>query len=289
MTSVGAIIGGAIGGAVGAGIWAAVGYFSGAEVGWVAWGIGLLAGLGAAIGNAGRGGTVAGGTAAILALASVLAGKWLVAAAYAHDAFDADELAISYVADVMVWERLDAGGVVPTVAPGDGSSVADYYPDDIWAKAVAQWEATDESQRRRLRAVPALANPDWVLSWIADQVVAEHMREGRELAWPEGATVENGVREADYPPDVWREAEARWAAMPADEQAAFEASVFETARRNLDMMRKSATETGFMSSFSPYDVLWLALAVITAFQIANQVKQPAAPADNGPAQGDQPS
>jgi hypothetical protein len=36
--------GGAVAGLIGAAIWAAIGYFSGLEIGWIAWGIGMLVG-----------------------------------------------------------------------------------------------------------------------------------------------------------------------------------------------------------------------------------------------------
>ena len=74
------IVGGTLGGSVGAGIWAAVGYFSGFEVGWIAWGVGGLTGLGVgAVASAnGEADSASGFTASVIAILSVLAGKYLV-------------------------------------------------------------------------------------------------------------------------------------------------------------------------------------------------------------------
>jgi hypothetical protein len=75
---IGMIVCGAIGGAVGAGIWAAVGYFSHYEVGWIAWGVGVLVGFGVRLAADDADGTTPGVIAAGLAIAAVLAGKYLV-------------------------------------------------------------------------------------------------------------------------------------------------------------------------------------------------------------------
>ena len=40
------IIGGALGGLIGAVIWAGISYFTGYEIGWIAWGVGGMVGLG---------------------------------------------------------------------------------------------------------------------------------------------------------------------------------------------------------------------------------------------------
>lgn len=71
------LIAGSIGGAIGAVIWAAIVYFAHAEVGYVAWGIGILVGIcvKAAAEEIDEG--VAGVIAAILSVGAILAGKLL--------------------------------------------------------------------------------------------------------------------------------------------------------------------------------------------------------------------
>jgi hypothetical protein len=83
---IGAFIGGLVGGVIGAGIWAAIVYFTGFEIGIVAWGIGLLVGFGALVLSGGRAGAAGGVIAAVLALGAVLLGKVLVVMVHFGDA-----------------------------------------------------------------------------------------------------------------------------------------------------------------------------------------------------------
>lgn len=305
MNSAGAILGGLIGGAVGAAIWAAIGYFTGYEVGWIAWGIGALVGFGVTVGNRGRGGIAAGGTAAILALTSVLAAKWIVVQAQMNQMLGGDELVVSYFADVILWETEEQGHELTMPDPDAARSIADYYPAEVWQHAERQWAARDEAEKERLRAVPALANSQYVMSWLADEIVIDYTQQRRPVAWPDGFDATTAVRRSHYPADVWADAQKRWGDMSEAERADFEAAVFATAKQNFAMMHEYAAETGFLSSFSPYDLLWFALAVITAFQLANKMANltggegsegeggelavASAAADNWPESGDQPS
>jgi hypothetical protein len=70
------VVGSAVGGAIGAAIWAAIAYFAHFEIGYIAVGVGALAGVGMAIGAGSNRGFVAGVIAAGIALASVAAGKY---------------------------------------------------------------------------------------------------------------------------------------------------------------------------------------------------------------------
>ena len=71
------IVGGAVGGLIGAAIWAAIVYFTEHEIGWVAWGIGGLVGVGVKVASGGESSTLSGIIAVPVALASVGLGKFL--------------------------------------------------------------------------------------------------------------------------------------------------------------------------------------------------------------------
>lgn len=68
----------AIGAIIGAGIWAGVAIATGYEIGWIAWGLGGLAGLGMAYGHEDNDGTMAGITAAGISILGILAAKFFV-------------------------------------------------------------------------------------------------------------------------------------------------------------------------------------------------------------------
>jgi len=70
------IVAGGIGGLIGAAIWAGISYATNYEVGWIAWGVGFLVGVGVRV-SAGENeeGFAPGLTAAVVAIVAVLGGK----------------------------------------------------------------------------------------------------------------------------------------------------------------------------------------------------------------------
>lgn len=77
-------VGAVIGGVVGAALWTAISYFSGYELGIIAWLVGLACGFGMAVGSKREGGVPAGAIAAVVALISILGGKYAVAHYMSH-------------------------------------------------------------------------------------------------------------------------------------------------------------------------------------------------------------
>jgi len=82
-----AVLGAIIGAIVGAIIWAAIAAYTGYEIGWVAWGVGGLVGLGAFM-MEGRG-AMSGIVCACLAVVAILAGKFMALHAIANQEIDA--------------------------------------------------------------------------------------------------------------------------------------------------------------------------------------------------------
>ncbi len=159
-----AVIGGIVAGSVGAGIWAIVAYFTGFEIGWLAWGIGLLVGIGVTIGNKGEGSVSAGVLAAALAVLAVVGGKYtmvrmvmpneseLVTSSLA--ALEDDEIVVSYLADAIVEEYEVSGKAVqwPEGSQPFQGTVEQDYPADIWAAAATRWEAMSEAEQESFRS-----------------------------------------------------------------------------------------------------------------------------------------
>jgi hypothetical protein len=98
---------GLVAGAIGAGIWAVIAYFTGFELGWIAWGVGLLVGVGVAIGNKGEGSVPAGVLAAVLAILSVVGGKYAMVRMVIPDE---GELVASTIAALEDEELVVSGG-----------------------------------------------------------------------------------------------------------------------------------------------------------------------------------
>lgn len=163
MRYLGALIGAAVGGLVGAAIWAAVAYYTNFEIGWIAWGIGVLAGFGAILGAKSEGDTATGGIAAVAAIAGIAAGKF-GAIHFAVDkelnspAFQSrmqvteDEMLVVY-ADHVVEEWEAANKKVqwpPNVNPEEAQTEAD-YPKPVWAEAKKRWTALSVDQQDTAR------------------------------------------------------------------------------------------------------------------------------------------
>lgn len=156
------LIAGGIGGLIGAAIWAGISYATNYEIGWIAWAIGGLVGAAVRI-SAGESeeGFAPGLTAAVVAIASVLGGKYaayalLVASISGSDLpleVNADDMVVSF-ADDIAGERIARG---QSVAFAGGKTIetatsqAD-YPADIWQQASQKWQAIGPAEQQKQMA-----------------------------------------------------------------------------------------------------------------------------------------
>lgn len=202
-------VGGIIGGAIGAVIWALVAYNLNVESGWIAWGIGGLAGLGVAIGMGGKGGVTGGGLAILIAIVSIGIGKYSTVNLIASDVFkDAD------------------------------------------AK-VASIEFTDEEMIESLVAKAA----------------EDLEKSGKSVAYKNGKNLETAESLADYPDWIVKDRRTYFEGLSADDRAYFKKEKKDEIVAELNGIKSSATSEGFSASFSPFDILWAILAMVTAFRV----------------------
>jgi hypothetical protein len=202
------ILGGLLGGAAGVLIWVLVGYFTHYEVGWIAWGVGLLVGVGVRY-------------AAYLGDQEESFAQGILAAAMAIGAI--------FTAKFLLFSALVGG------AETEGLH-------DV----VGQMGFDDEA----------------MIASIADEVAQEMMNQGRKLQWPPGMSYEEATHKADYPADVWRQAEARWKQLgPQGQQERKRERVMLIAA-----LSEATSQPDFGEFFSPWDLLWFALATITAYK-----------------------
>lgn len=183
---IGAIVGALVGGALGAAIWAGVGYFTGYEIGWIAWGVGVLSGLGAAAGARGSAGTGTGLLAAVVALAAVGAGKLAVVELHMQNDQDlnlagefTNEVLMSYVAD-LVAEQWEEDGVAIDWPPLPENQWMRWserdYPPDLWADALAYWDEHTPKQQAEVREYYRKEHEESVRQ--VEQAYAEYQNQG---------------------------------------------------------------------------------------------------------------
>lgn len=140
------IIGGIFGGLLGAGAWTIATALSGAQLGLGLWLVGLLTGVGVAIGMKREGCARAGYAAVLVALCAVGAGKaagtpWIQAdAAFDPAAAITETQAIAHIERDIQREWSDQGRVI---AIADGRAV----PPEVRAEAMRQWAQMSDPQR----------------------------------------------------------------------------------------------------------------------------------------------
>jgi hypothetical protein len=143
-------IGAAVGAGIGAAIWAVVCYQTGYEVGWIAWGVGVLAGFGMLAGVRSNTSVATGALAAGVSLIGVGAGKYLTVSAMVDHGLKkasvmrqivTDERATAMLArDVATeYERAHKKLEWPgDVQPERPSSKAE-FPANVWSEAAKRW------------------------------------------------------------------------------------------------------------------------------------------------------
>lgn len=163
------LIGGGIGAVVGGLVWVLLGYYANVEVGYVAWGIGILVGLGvrfaAHLDNIAES-EFQGVVAAAIALFAVIASKYIVFyllvgsaigtvldEASAIDSND-DGILMTMMADQVVDEFEDRGRTMRWPA-GQGRDTAVEeadYPPAVWKEATKRFESLTEADREAMVA-----------------------------------------------------------------------------------------------------------------------------------------
>lgn len=160
------IVGGLAGGAIGVAIWVGVGYATqGAEVGWIAWGVGGLVGLGVRMASDGHEGFFPALIAATISIISILLGKYLVVVLLVNMfaakimggdipeglEVNSDPMMISRLAHEVVAEYEEKGTEITMPDPeiveimGDDPSV--HFPPGIWAEATKRWNAMSPDEQ----------------------------------------------------------------------------------------------------------------------------------------------
>ena len=137
-----------VGGAVGAAIWAGIAYATHREIGWIAWGVGGLVGLGVRVAARELVGARYGLLAAGVAALALVGGKFATVALIADDikldpamVQTTDEGMIADYADEVVKDRQAKGKAVrfPAGMTLDKASKPADYPPDVWKEAAKKW------------------------------------------------------------------------------------------------------------------------------------------------------
>jgi len=163
MEVLGWIVGGAVGGVVGAAIWALIAYSSGHEVGWIAWGVGVLTGLGVKVAAKDGEGAAQGIVAAILAILALAGGKYAaVHFLVEHEVAKmapalgqiTDDQMKSNLADEIATEKTEKGEALnwPAGKSLDTAEAPADYPPGIWDEATKRYDAIPSADREKAKS-----------------------------------------------------------------------------------------------------------------------------------------
>lgn len=152
-------LGGLLLGSIGSGIWALVSWKTHYEIGWIAWGIGVLAGIGVSlVCGGGRQGMVSGIIACVCAIACIAGGKYAAIAIEgnqvfakfaANHKFDDHDLQVRLARQVAAdWSHQGKPLVWPKDKdkdPDEAEAAAD-FPPGVWDAAQAKWNQGEKWQ-----------------------------------------------------------------------------------------------------------------------------------------------
>ncbi len=113
-------------------------------------------------------------------------------------------------------------------------------------------------------------NEEYVISWLADGVVAVYQEKQIPVNWPEGVNPENAASQADYPADVWQAAASKWNSMSAEEKEEYRENVRQQAEVNIAEYASEMRKEGFIGSFGIIDIVFFLLAIATAYKIGSK-------------------
>jgi phosphate/sulfate permease len=107
-----------------------------------------------------------------------------------------------------------------------------------------------------------------IISYLSDEIIAELESSGETVEWPPDVDPEAATEEADYPRNIWAQANTRWNEMSTEDQHLYRDDIAEIYTKALsEEYFKSYKET-YLAMFGLLDLLFLGLGVITSFQIA---------------------
>lgn len=199
MSSIGrGFIGSVIGGAIGAAIWTLISYFTHLESGWIAWGVGFLAGIGMAC--AGGRGVSAGLLASVVAIGAIVGGKYATVHMEVND----------------------------------------------HVHSIGEFTAADAK------------------SYMAGELMDEYVRQGRTMEYDD---------DGNYPAEVWDDTNAQWAAMSPTERHQYTLDTRAKVSREIEESKTTLEAVGMIASLGLFDVLWVLLAVSTAYKLGSAARK----------------
>lgn len=102
---------------------------------------------------------------------------------------------------------------------------------------------------------------------MADQLIDDAEKAGKTLKWPQGMNLDKAETPEDYPPEIWADVQGRWSRMSDSDRVEYRQNMQNYAKESFRAHMSDFKSEGFLGDFGPFDILWLVLAVGTAFTV----------------------
>ena len=264
MKFVGAFAGAVIGMTIGAGVWLIVLFAAKQHGGWMAIPMGGIIGIGTSLGGRGLNGMLGGITALIVAVASILFFKLVIAASIVIGTggmHERDEWVISNLVQIASFEQGSSGAITPEAL-------------DI---AATRFKEMPKEEIRRYRAYPPAMCPERAKVYMAEQVADEYYNAGRTINWPNDADQTTAWLPQHFPKELWTDVEQRWNSMTPAARQHYVDSVENEVQMMVDMYYNrddiEDPEQALIAVFGPLDLLFILAGVGAAFMIGTRTDQ----------------
>ncbi len=118
-------------------------------------------------------------------------------------------------------------------------------------------------------AIAELQNEELMISYMADGIVVERQMENKSINWPANVDPYEANTQADYPADIWKEADAQWQAKTPTEKEEYREELAEDITTNINQAFDDVAAESFMASFGIMDLIFFGLAIFTAFKMTS--------------------
>lgn len=153
---------GIIAGLAGAFAWALIAYFTGFEIGYLAWGIGAL--VGAAVGWGTEGTPTNGVIAVAISIVAILGGKFMTVQFSISNELETidqnialqmenEEFILSWLAGGIIYEIQEQGNTVqwPAGVDPEEASAKEDFPPEVWNAAETVWAEMTDDEKQEFR------------------------------------------------------------------------------------------------------------------------------------------
>ena len=111
-------------------------------------------------------------------------------------------------------------------------------------------------------------DPGDLVLQVANSIAEEREASGKKVNWPTQRAADERTQ-ADFPADIWKEANKTWDDLGAERQNEFLAEATSERDKAISAAKATLRAEAFPKSLSPFMILWVVLAGVSAFRLGS--------------------